>query len=243
MCPFLEVYMYKRIMLKLSGEALGNSTDNIDPAKIADLSRQIKEVWDLGVQIGIVVGGGNYIRGKFADKLQLDRIKADQMGMLATVMNAIALQNGLENAGAKAVVLSALNIDKIAESAGAQKALRYLEDGYIVVYGAGTGNPYCSTDTATSLRACEIKADVIMIAKNGVDGVYSADPNKDPTAKKYDILTYKEMLEKNLQVIDISATSMLSESGIESFVFDMGAKDNIKKAVLQEAIGTKIVKE
>ncbi len=235
--------MYKRIMLKLSGEALGNKEKNIDPDKLEDLARQIKSIYDLGTQIGIMVGGGNFIRGKYAADMKMDRVKADQMGMLATVMNAVALQNALENAGVKSIVLSALAIDKIAESANAQKAIRYLEEGYVVVYGAGTGNPYFSTDTATSLRANEIKADVILIAKNGVDGVYSADPKKDANATKYDILTYKEMLDKNLQVIDISATSMLNESSIESFVFDMSAEDNIRKAVMQTAVGTKLVKE
>lgn len=235
--------MYNRIMLKLSGEALGGNGTPLDAEKLHDLAMEIKEVADNGTQIGIVCGGGNVIRGKFSSQMKLDRAQADNMGMLATVINSLALQGALETAGAKAVTMSSFDMPKVCELANSRKAIEHLEEGKIVLFAGGTGNPFCSTDSATALRAAEIKADVILIAKNGVDGVYTADPKVDPNAKKYDILTYREMLKNNLQVIDLAAACTCIESGIEAFVFDMGVSGNILKAVQQTATGTKLIKE
>ena len=235
--------MYHRILLKLSGEALGSKGKAIDPEVLERTAQEIKEVYDMGVQIGIVVGGGNLLRGKFAQEMKMDRCIADNIGMLGTMMNALSLKNALNNAGMKAVVMSAIEMNKIAELADAEKAIAHLENNEIVVFGCGVGNPYFSTDTCAALRAAEIKADVILMAKHGVDGVYSADPNIDKTAVKYDILTYKDVLVKNLNVIDLTGISMCQQANMESFVFDMSVEHNIRNAVLGTAVGTRIVKE
>ena len=221
--------------------SLGSREKNIDPMVLANTASEIREVYDMGVQIGIVVGGGNIMRGKFADEMDMDRVLADKIGMLGTMMNALSLQNALRNAGMKAVVMSAIQMDKIAELADAEKAIAHLENNEIVIFGCGVGNPYFSTDTCAALRAAEIKADIILMGKNGVDGVYSADPKVDANAIKYDIITYNEVLIQNLNVIDLTGIGMSEQANIETFVFNMGEKHNIRNAVLGTAVGTKIV--
>jgi len=235
--------MYKRVLLKLSGEALGSKGKSIDPNVLDRTAKEIKEIYDMGIEIGIVVGGGNLLRGKFAEEMHMDRCIADNIGMLGTMMNALSLKNALQNRGMKAVVMSAIEMNKIAELADSERAIKHLEDNEIVIFGCGVGNPYFSTDTCAALRAAEIKAEVILMAKNGVDGVYSADPNVDKTAVKYDILTYKEVLAKDLKVIDLTGISMCEQANMNTFVFDMNVEHNIRDAVLGTAVGTKIVKE
>ncbi len=230
--------MYKRVLLKLSGEALSGDGNNLSPAVLKDLAKEIKEVADLGVQIAIVVGGGNFIRGKMSAEMGMERNQADYMGMLATVINALAIQSALESEGVSTRVQTSIEMRQVAEPFILRRALRHLEKGRIVIFGGGTGSPYFSTDTTSALRASEIKADVILMAKNGVDGVYSADPKKDPTATKYDQLTYMDLLEKGLQVMDSTATSMCMDNHMELVVFNMNEKGNIMRAVKGEKIGT-----
>ena len=232
--------MYKRILLKLSGEALSANGNNFDPEILSDLAHQIKEIYDDGVEIAIVVGGGNFIRGKLAENIGIERVQADYMGMLATVINALAIQSSLERVNVPTRVLTAIDMPKVAEPFIVRRAIRHLEKGRVIIFGAGTGNPYFSTDTTAALRASEIKADVILMAKNGVDGVYSADPKKDSSALKYDELNYMEVLQKGLQVMDTTATSMCMDNNIDLIVFNMNEKGNIKKAVMKEKIGTVI---
>lgn len=235
--------MYKRVLLKLSGEALSSKDHQLDPEILSSLALEIQEIVNMGVQVAIVVGAGNYIRGKNAEKLGIDRVQADYMGMLATVINAIAIQGSFERIGIPTRVQSAIEMNKIAEPFIVRRAIRHLEKGRVVIFGAGTGSPYFSTDTTAALRASEIKADVVLMAKNGVDGVYSADPNIVLDAKKYDIITYMDLLQKGLGVMDSTATSMCMDNDIDLIVFDMNEKGNIKKAVMQETLGTKITKE
>ena len=230
--------MYKRILLKLSGEALSANGNNFDPQILRELASEIKEVSDSGIQVAIVVGGGNFIRGKVASEMGFDRTQADNMGMLATVINALAIQSALESAGVDTRVMTAIEMPKVAEPFIQRRAVRHLEKGRVVIFGGGTGSPYFSTDTTSALRANEIKADVILMAKNGVDGVYSADPKKDPTATKFDHLTYMDLIEKNLQVMDTTATSMCMDNGMELMVFNMNQKGNIVRAANGEKIGT-----
>ena len=230
--------MYKRILLKLSGEALETADNAFNPVLLKDLADVLKKLTSQGVQIGIVVGGGNIIRGKFASQLGLPRVKADNMGMLATVINALALQGAFEANGLKAYVQTAVEINKVADIANADIAIEHLNNGEVVIFGGGTGNPYFSTDSAAALRASEIGADVILMAKNGVDGVYSADPKKDASAVKYDFLTYQEMLDKKLGVMDLTAASMCEENNIETIVFNMNDLDNIIRVVNGEKVGT-----
>lgn len=230
--------MYKRILLKLSGEALSANGNNFDPQILRELAGEIKEVSESGIQVAIVVGGGNFIRGKVASEMGFDRTQADNMGMLATVINALAIQSALESAGVDTRVMTAIEMPKVAEPFIQRRALRHLEKGRVVIFGGGTGSPYFSTDTTSALRANEIKADVILMAKNGVDGVYSADPKKDPTATKYEHLTYMDLIEKNLQVMDTTATSMCMDNGMELMVFNMNQKGNIVRAANGEKIGT-----
>lgn len=232
--------MYKRILLKLSGEALSANGNNFDPEILSDLAHQIKEIYDDGVEIAIVVGGGNFIRGKLAENIGIERVQADYMGILATVINALAIQSSLEKVNVPTRVLTAIDMPKVAEPFIVRRAIRHLEKGRVIIFGAGTGNPYFSTDTTAALRASEIKADVILMAKNGVDGVYSADPKKDSSALKYDELNYMEVLQKGLQVMDTTATSMCMDNNIDLIVFNMNEKGNIKKAVMKEKIGTVI---
>lgn len=237
-----ESTMYKRVLLKLSGEALSANGNSFDPDILKNLACEIKEVHAMGVEVAIVVGGGNFIRGKMAEQLGIDRVQADYMGMLGTMINALAIQGALEQQDVPTRVQSAIEMSKIAEPFIVRRATRHLEKGRVVIFGAGTGSPYFSTDTTAALRASEIKADVILMAKNGVDGVYTADPKKDPNAVRYDSLTYMEVIQKGLQVMDTTATSMCMDNNIDLVVFNMNQGGNIKKAVLQENIGT-IVKK
>lgn len=234
--------MYKRVLLKLSGEALSSKEHAFDPQVLHKLALELKDVYDLGVEMAIVVGGGNFIRGKFCEDMGMERTQADNMGMLATVINALAVQNALEQVGVPTRVQTAINITKVAEPYILRKCLRHLEKGRVVIFGAGTGNPYFSTDTTAALRASEIKADVILMAKNGVDGVYSADPKKNPNAVKFDNITYMDLINKNLAVMDITATSMCMDNDVDLVVFNMNKEGNILKAVKGEVDGTTISK-
>ncbi len=235
--------MYKRVLLKLSGEALSSSGNNFDPQILKNLANELKEVHEKGVEIAIVVGGGNFIRGKMAQNIGIDRVQGDYMGMLATVINALAIQSSLELVGVPTRVQTAIEMPRVAEPYILRRAIRHLEKNRIVIFGGGTGNPYFSTDTTAALRASEIKADVILMAKNGVDGVYSADPKKDPTAVKYDTLTYMDVIQQGLMVMDTTATSMCMDNDIDLVVFNMNAQGNILKAVMGEQIGTIVKKE
>lgn len=230
--------MYKRVLLKLSGEALSNEQDIFDKTVLNDLARQIKEINDMGVEVAIVVGGGNFVRGKMAEEIGIDRAQVDSMGMLGTVINALAIQGALENIDVPVRVQTAIEMSKIAEPFIPRRATRHLEKGRVVIFGAGTGSAFFSTDTAAALRASEIGADVILMAKNGVDGVYNADPKLDPNATKYDSLTYMEVLQEKLQVMDSTATSMCMDNNISLIVFNMNEKDNIIKAVKGDSKGT-----
>ena len=235
--------MYKRVLLKLSGEALSSEQHQLDPDILSSLADQIKEVVSLGVEVAIVVGAGNYIRGKNAEALGIDRVQADYMGMLATMINAIAVQGAFEKKGIPTRVQSAIEMNKIAEPFIVRRAIRHLEKGRVVIFGAGTGSPYFSTDTTAALRASEIGADVVLMAKNGVDGVYSADPKLVLNATKYDIITYMDLLQQGLGVMDSTATTLCMDNDIDLIVFDMNQAGNIKKAVLQQNLGTRITKE
>ena len=232
--------MYKRVLLKLSGEALSSKDSTYDPKMLNNLALVLRDLNKEGYQIAIVVGGGNIIRGKFAKELNLPRVQADNMGMLATLMNALALQGAFDQVGLSSYVQSSFDVPKICDVADARKAFQHLEAGDVVIYGGGTGNPFFSTDTCSALRACELNCEAILMAKNGVDGVYSADPRKDPTAVKYDTLTFKEVLDRNLGVIDATAASMCYENEIEAVVFNMNDVTNIGRVMRGERIGTVI---
>ena len=234
---------YRRVLLKLSGEALSGSEKNFDPAVLKDLAQEIKEVTELGVEVAIVVGGGNFIRGKTLVDIGIDRVQGDYMGMLATIINALAIQASLEEAGVDTRVQTSIDMPKVAEPFIQRRAIRHLEKGRVVIFGGGTGSPYFSTDTTAALRASEIRADVILMAKNGVDGVYSADPKKDPNAVRYEHLTYMDLLNQGLQVMDSTATSMCMDNNMELVVFNMNQRGNIVRAVSGENIGTVINKE
>lgn len=235
--------MYKRVLLKLSGEALSGNEKNFDPDILHNLAVEIKEAQSLGIQIAIVVGGGNFIRGKTVTDIGIDRVQGDYMGMLATIINALAIQSALEGVGVDTRVQTSIEMPKVAEPFIQRRAVRHLEKGRVVIFGGGTGSPYFSTDTTAALRASEIKADVILMAKNGVDGVYSADPKKDENAVRYDHLTYMDLLNKGLQVMDSTATSMCMDNNMELMVFNMNEQGNIVKAMKGEKIGTIINKE
>lgn len=235
--------MYKRVLLKLSGEALAGKSNGFNPEVLSNIAEEVKSLQDKGIQVAIVVGGGNFIRGKFADEMGVDRVQADYMGMLGTVINAIAIQGVFEKHGLATRVQSAIEMSKIAEPFIVRRAIRHLEKGRVVIFAAGTGSPYFSTDTTAALRASEIDADVILMAKNGVDGVYSADPKKDKNAVKFDKLTYMEVLQKQLQVMDSTAITMCMDNNVDLLVFNMSTSGNILKAVEGEKIGTLITKE
>ena len=235
--------MYKRVLLKLSGEALSGDNKIFDPEVLANLAKELKEIYEEGVELAIVVGGGNFIRGKFAEEMNMDRVQVDNMGMLATVINSLAVQNALERAGVPTRVQTAIEMNKIAEPYIQRRAIRHLEKGRVVIFGAGTGSPFFSTDTTAALRASEIKAEVILMAKNGVDGVYSADPDLDPTAVKYDSLTYMDIIEKDLKVMDHTAITMCMDNNVDLLVFNMNDMSNIKRVVYGEKIGTVVSKE
>ena len=228
--------VYKRILLKLSGEVLaGEGGKGIDFDTVKPICEVIRECADLGVQIGIVVGGGNFWRGRSSGTM--DRTRADQMGMLATVINCLALQEALIQEGNDAVVMTALDIQRVARSFNKDEAVRLLESGRVVIFGGGTGNPFFSTDSGAALRACEIEADIFFKATN-VDGVYDKDPNKFADAVKYDTLTYDEILEKHLGVMDNTAAALAGNSRLPVLVFNLNDPANIKRAVLGENIGT-----
>ena len=234
--------MYKRVLLKLSGEALSSEGNNFDPVILKSLAQELKEVHESGVDLAIVVGGGNFIRGKMAENIGIERVQADYMGMLATVMNALAVQSSLEQIGVPTRVMTAIEMQKVAEPFIVRRAHRHLDKKRVVIFGAGIGEPYFSTDTTAALRASEINADVILMAKNGVDGVYSADPKTNPDATRYDSLSYMELIQKGLQVMDTTATSMCMDNNIDLVVFNMNQSGNILKAVKGECIGTVISK-
>ncbi|MGZ2369077.1 UMP kinase [Ancylomarina sp. YFZ004] len=229
---------YKRVLLKLSGESLmGEQQYGIDSQRLNDYAEQIKEIVDQGVQVGIVIGGGNIFRGLSGASKGFDRVKGDSMGMLATVINSLALNSALEAIDCKSRVLTAIRMEPIGEFYSKQKAVDYLTEGYVTIFSAGTGNPYFTTDTGSSLRGIEIEADV-MLKGTRVDGVYSADPEKDPTATKYDKISFDEIYHKDLRVMDLTATTMCKENNLSIVVFDMDTKGNLLKVIKGENIGT-----
>ena len=233
-----ETKHYKRVMLKLSGEALANDKGfGIDPEVVYRLAREIKEACESGVEVAVVVGGGNIWRGLKGSQGGMDRASADYMGMLATVINSVALQDALEKLGVSTRVQTAIEMRQIAEPYIRRRAIRHLEKGRVVIFGAGTGNPYFTTDTAASLRAMEINAQVILKGTK-VDGVYTADPKKDPTATRFDELSYIDVLNNGLQVMDATATSLCMDNNLPIIVFDLTTPGNIKKVIKGESIGT-----
>ena len=231
---------YKRVMLKISGEALSGANGfGFDFEVVGRIAREVKTLVDMGVEVGLVVGGGNIWRGRTGEGM--DRTTADHMGMLATCINALALQDALEGIGVMTRVQTAIEMKEIAEPFIRRRAVRHLEKGRVVIFGAGSGNPYFSTDTAAALRAAEIEADVILLAKN-VDGVYDKDPNKFADAKKYDKLTYMEVIEQGLQVMDTTATTLCMDNNIPILVFGISEEGNIKKVMEGQKIGTIVFK-
>ncbi len=235
---------YKRVLLKLSGEAFSGAEDyGIDARTLEKVAQQIKKVIEMGVQIAIVVGGGNIWRGAKAEKEGMDRVSADYAGMLATVINAIALQDTLEREGVDTRTQAAINIQQIAEPYIRRKAIRHLEKGRVVIFAAGTGNPYMTADTAGALRAIEVEAEVLLMTKNNVDGIYDADPKKHPEAKKFTSLTYMEALNLRLEVMDATALSLCLENKLPIIVFDLQENRSLEKAVKGELIGTMVSSE
>ena len=234
--------VYQRILLKLSGEALmGNQTSGIDPKIVNQIAQEIKSVHDLGVQITIVVGGGNIFRGvQSSASLGMDRAAADYVGMLATVMNGLVLQGVLESLNVNTRVQTAIGMQAIAEPYIRRRAVRHLEKGRVVIFAGGTGNPFFTTDTTASLRAAEIDANVLLMAKHGIDGVYDNDPKKNSGAKKYNHLTYNEVLSKELKAIDATAIALAQESSIPIIVFDFSSQGLIKQIINGEKVGTMI---
>ncbi len=229
---------YKRILLKLSGEALmGEQQYGIDIHRVLQYAEEIRAVHEQGVEIAIVIGGGNIYRGLSAEKSGMDRVQADYMGMLATVINSMALQDALEKQGLTTRLLTAIKMEQICEPFIRRRAVRHLEKGRVVIFGAGTGNPYFTTDTAASLRAIEINADVVLKGTR-VDGIYSADPLKDADATRYETLSFQDVFSKNLNVMDMTAFTLCQENGLPIIVFDMNVKDNLKKLTAGEQIGT-----
>lgn len=238
---FLKGWMgLKRVLLKLSGEALSGNGDLFDKATLKDMARQIKTLVDEGNQIAIVVGGGNFVRGRMAEELEIDRQQVDNMGMLGTVINSLAIQGALEAVGVPTRLQTAIEMTKIAEPTIPRRAIRHLEKGRVVIFGAGTGYAFFSTDTTAALRATEIHADAILMAKNGVDGVYSADPNVDPEAIRYDALSYRDVLQKELKIMDSTAIAMCMDNDIDLLVFNMNEPDNIIKALNGTTVMTRV---
>ena len=234
---------YNRILLKLSGESLqGEQKYGLSPAVLQSYAEQIKAAVSTGVQIGIVIGGGNIFRGLQGAKKGFDRVKGDQMGMLATIINSLALQSALEDNGVKAKVLTSIRMEPIGEYYSKAKAIEYLEAGYVVIIGGGTSNPYFSTDTASALRGIEIEAEV-MFKGTRVDGVYTADPEKDPTATKFDRITFDEVYNRDLKVMDMTAFTLCKQNGLDIIVFDMDTEGNLAKVLNGESIGTLVCKE
>ena len=234
---------YNRILLKLSGESLqGEQKYGLSPAVLQSYAEQIKAAAATGVQIGIVIGGGNIFRGLQGAKKGFDRVKGDQMGMLATIINSLALHSALEDNGVKAKVLTSIRMEPIGEYYSKAKAIEYLEAGYVVIIGGGTSNPYFSTDTASALRGIEIETEV-MFKGTRVDGVYTADPEKDPTATKFDKITFDEVYNRDLKVMDMTAFTLCKENGLDIIVFDMDTVGNLAKVLNGENIGTLVCKE
>lgn len=231
---------YKRILLKLSGEALmGNRQYGIDPERLAEYAQEIKSVIEEGIQVAIVIGGGNIFRGVAGASKGMDRVQGDHMGMLATVINGLALQSALENAEVQTRLQTAIEINAVAEPFIRRRAIRHLEKGRVVIFGGGTGNPYFTTDSAAVLRAIEIKADIILKGTR-VDGIYTADPEKDKDATKFDFITFSDVLKKGLKVMDTTAFTLSQENELPIIVFDMNTPGNLLKVVTGENIGTKV---
>ena len=229
---------FKRILLKLSGESLmGGQGYGIDPTRLNDYARQIKDIHEMGVEIGIVIGGGNIFRGLSGTGKGFDRVKGDQMGMCATVINSLALSSALGAQGVKNKVLTAIRMEPIGEFYSKWKAIEAMQQGYVCIFSAGTGSPYFTTDTGSSLRGIEIEADV-MLKGTRVDGVYTADPEKDPTATKYSEITYDDIYNQGLKVMDLTATTMCKENNLPIYVFNMDVYGNLKKVIEGEDIGT-----
>ncbi len=231
---------FKRVLLKLSGEALmGSQEYGIDPERLKQYAEELKRVKETGIELAIVIGGGNIFRGLQAVQSGFDRVQGDYMGMLATVINAMALQSALEKAGVFTRLMSGIKIDQVCEQFIRRRAIRHLEKGRVVIFGAGTGNPYFTTDSAASLRAIEIEADIVLKGTR-VDGVYTADPEKDPAATRFKTISYKDVLTKNLQVMDMTAFTLCQENKLPIIVFDMNKPGNLMKIVKGENIGTLI---
>ena len=231
---------YKRILLKLSGEALmGENNYGIDSQKLKQYAVEIKKVHEMGVEIAIVIGGGNIFRGVQGEKVGIDRVQGDYMGMLATVINAMALQSSLEQHGMFTRLMSGIKIESVCEPFIRRRAIRHLEKGRIVIFGAGIGNPYFTTDSTASLRAIEIEAEVVLKGTR-VDGVYTADPEKDPTAERYTNISFQEVYEKNLNVMDMTAFTLCQENNLPIIVFDMNKEGNLENLILGEEVGTLI---
>ena len=229
---------YKRILLKLSGEALmGKQQHGIDPDRLNEYAEDIKQVADLGVQIAIVIGGGNIFRGLQGASKGMDRVQGDYMGMLATVINSLAIQGAIESLGLKTKLLGGLAIEPIVEETSGKRIIEYLKDGNVVMVSGGTGNPYFTTDSASALRAIEMKADVILKGTR-VDGIYTADPEKDPSATKYDTLSFDEAYEKKLKIMDLTAFTLCRENNLPIYVFDMNTRGNLLKVIEGQNIGT-----
>jgi uridylate kinase len=245
LCSFAKlskkhIVKYKRILLKLSGEALmGNRQYGIDPQRLAEYATEIKRVVDSGVQVAIVIGGGNIFRGVAGASKGMDRVQGDHMGMLATVINGLALQGACEDVGIQTRLQSAIQINGVAEPFIRRRAIRHLEKGRVVIFGGGTGNPYFTTDSAAVLRAIEINADVILKGTR-VDGIYTSDPEKDENATKFDFITFEDVLKKGLKVMDTTAFTLSQENELPIIVFDMNKKGNLYKVVAGETIGTQV---
>ncbi len=231
---------YKRILLKLSGEALmGDQQYGIDPVRLREYAQEIKQITEKGVEVAIVIGGGNIFRGLAGASSGMDRVQGDNMGMLATVINGLALQSALENEDVPTRLQTAININEVAEPFIRRKAMRHLEKGRVVIFGGGTGNPYFTTDSAAVLRAIEIKADVILKGTR-VDGIYTSDPEKDKLATKFDFISFEDVLQKGLKVMDTTAFTLSQENELPIIVFDMNTKGNLLKVICGEKIGTKV---
>lgn len=231
---------YKRILLKLSGEALmGNQQYGIDPIRLKEYAQEIKQITERGVEVAIVIGGGNIFRGLAGASSGMDRVQGDNMGMLATIINGLALQSALENEDVPTRLQTAININEVAEPFIRRKAIRHLEKGRVVIFGGGTGNPYFTTDSAAVLRAIEISADVILKGTR-VDGIYTSDPEKDKLATKFDFISFDDVLQKGLKVMDTTAFTLSQENELPIIVFDMNTKGNLLKVICGEKIGTKV---
>ena len=234
-------YKYKRILLKLSGESLmGSKSYGIDPAMLQHYGQQIKQLNDEGIEVAVVIGGGNIFRGLAATSSGIERVQGDYMGMLATVINAMAIQSTLESIGVYSRLISAIEMKEIAEPYIRRRAIRHLEKGRVVIFSAGTGSPYFTTDSAAALRANEINADVILKGTR-VDGVYSADPEKDPSAIKFDTITFSKVIQQGLKVMDMTAFTLCKENNLPIIVFDINQQENLLKIVAGESVGTLIV--